>query len=189
MKRLLFVVPLLALLTFATPRIARADVTSWLAIGSGYSVHKDASGARHESVPLSYSIGAGSSPTSSVVVGMLLRATGFFTLGTDLSVAVRGTTGGFSRGDWGVALDVGVVGRFWGGGNYGEYPVQVVVTGGAPWGLQLGVGADFWSVSGQTAQSLFAVLEVDLLRLTLMRQGSTDRYWRNPNPAGGRIAP
>jgi hypothetical protein len=29
---------------------------------------------------------------------------------------------------------------------------------------------------------------VDLLRLTVMRQGSSERWWYNPAPAGGHVA-
>jgi hypothetical protein len=37
-----------------------------------------------------------------------------------------------------------------------------------------------------SARGLVAVLEIDLLRLTVMRRGATDHYWENPSPAGGR---
>ena len=35
----------------------------------------------------------------------------------------------------------------------------------------------------------FALVEFDLMRFTLMRQGSTDAFWKNPLPAGGRMEP
>jgi hypothetical protein len=31
------------------------------------------------------------------------------------------------------------------------------------------------------------MLEFDILRFTLMRQGSTDAWWKNPSPAGGKM--
>ena len=63
-----------------------------------------------------------------------------------------------------------------------------MIVGGAPWGLQLGVGANLFSLDGGTsAQGAVALLEIDLLRLTVMRQGATDRWWENPSPAGGRV--
>jgi hypothetical protein len=109
-------------------------------------------------------------------------------LGTDLGVALRVATGGFARGDWGLALDAGALWRPWRGGSYGEWPLQAVLTGGCPWGVQLAAGAELWSVAGGTpAQGFFGAIELDLLRLTLMRQGSTERWWPNPSPAGGHL--
>jgi hypothetical protein len=32
-----------------------------------------------------------------------------------------------------------------------------------------------------------ALIEIDLLRLTVNRQGDTERYWYNPAPAGGHL--
>jgi hypothetical protein len=60
---------------------------------------------------------------------------------------------------------------------------------GAPWGLQLGVGGELWNLTPRdaNAKGVVALLEIDLLRLTLMRQGATDRWWENPSPAGGRM--
>jgi hypothetical protein len=55
--------------------------------------------------------------------------------------------------------------------------------------LQLGVGGDIWSIGdAPAARGAVAILEIDLLRLTVMRQGATDRWWENPSPAGGRAA-
>lgn len=170
------------------PTTARADVTSWLAVGGGYGVQHIASADRMDRASIfTYSVGVGSSPRADWVFGGIARMTTFLTLGTDLSVSARATTGGFSRGQWGFALDAGVVGRYWRAGDYGVYPVRVVLTGGAPWGLQLAVGADAFSLGGgNPARGFFGVLEIDLLRLTVMRQGATDAWWRNPSPAGGR---
>jgi hypothetical protein len=167
---------------------ARADVTSWLAVGGGGVVERrQPSSTRDLAAALTYSVGVGSSPQAPVVVGGLFRGKTMFGLGTDLGVAVRAASGGFARGQWGVALDAGALWRPWRGGDYGDWPLQAVVTGGSPWGLQLAVGADLWSVSGGTsAQGIFAAVEIDLLRLTVMRQGATERWWPNPNPAGGR---
>jgi hypothetical protein len=138
---------------------------------------------------MTYSVGVGSSPLAPLVLGGLFRGKTMFGLGTDLGVAVRAASGGFARGQWGFALDAGALWRPWRGGDYGQWPVQAVLTGGSPWGLQLAVGAELWSVSGGTpAQGVFAALEIDLLRLTLMRQGPTERWWPNPNPAGGHRA-
>ncbi len=109
------------------------------------------------------------------------------TLGTDVGVAARRCTGSFARGNWGVALDAGALWRSWGQGTYGNWPLQGVLTLGAPWGFQLAVGATAWSLDGVPSSPGFtAALEIDLLRLTVMRQGSTEHWWPNPNPAGGR---
>ena len=156
-----------------------------MALGTGYEFQHNQHGGTDRGLALSYSLGVGSSPQSSFVLGGILRGTTFFGLGTDLGIAVRGATGGFARGQWGAALDLGVVGRWWREFDYGEYPIRVVATGGAPWGLQLAVGADLGSIDGGTsARGIFGLVEIDLLRLTVMRQGATDAYWKNPFPAG-----
>lgn len=179
--------PLLAALALCAGD-ARADVSSWFAVGGGATAQL-AQGATTRDVAgtLTYSVGVGSSPMAPFVLGVLYRGTTYFGLGTDLGAAVRGATGGFARGNWGLALDAGVAWRSWGSGLYGDSPLQGVLTFGSPWGLQLAVGAEVWSLDGGvSAQGVFAALEIDLLRLTLMRQGASERWWPNPNPAGGR---
>ncbi len=169
---------------------ARADVSSWLAVGGGYSLERnDVTKSMDRAAAFSASIGVGSSPKKSFVVGGILRSVTYFTLGTDLTIGPRFATGGFARGQWGVAFDACVGARWWGLGDYGRYPLSPVVTLGAPWGFQLGVGASLWNLSGTPyATGGFAVLEMDLLRLTVMRQGATDQSWFNASPAGGRDA-
>ncbi len=174
------------------PRSARADVTSWFTAGGGYGVqHSDSRDAYDRAGVLSFSIGVGSQPTSSVVVGGLVRTTTYFSLGTDLDLSLRIASGGFARGQWGVAFDAGPGWRSWGdGADYGRFPLHAMIIGGAPWGLQLGVGGDIWSIGGDpAARGLVAIFEIDLLRLTVMRQGATDKWWENPSPAGGRVSP
>jgi hypothetical protein len=169
--------------TSSVANTARADVTSWLAIGGGGTsqLNRDAS-SRSGAGALSYSVGVGTSPLSSFVIGGLFRGQTFFGLGTDVGLAVRGATGGFARGDWGLALDLGAAWRPWKGGDYGEWPFQGVLTLGAPWGFQVALGTEISSVSGGVpAQGFFATLEIDLLRLTVMRQA--------PPSAGGRTRP
>jgi hypothetical protein len=158
-----------------------------MAIGGGSGLELDRAAAHRDfAASMTYSLGVGSSPMRSFVLGGLLRGQTFFGLGTDLGLAVRASTGGFARGDWGVALDAGALWRPWGNGDFGEWPIQAVLTVGAPWGLQLALGGEFASVSGGTsAQGFFAALEIDLLRFTVTRQGSTERWWPNPAPAGG----
>jgi hypothetical protein len=166
---------------------AAADVSSWMAIGGGAGAQLDHDTSTRSTAPsMTYSIGVGSSPLGSFVLGGLFRGQTFFGLGTDLGIAVRASTGGFARGDWGAALDAGALWRPWRSDSYGEWPLQGVLTVGSPWGFQLALGAELSSVSGGTpAQGFFAALEIDLLRLTVMRQGSSEPWWPNPAPAGG----
>jgi hypothetical protein len=183
---LVIAVPLAAALAFAAVD-ARADVTSWLAVGGGATAQL-AQGATTRDVAgaITYSVGVGSSPRAPFVLGVLYRGATFVGMGTDVGAAVRGATGGFARGNWGLALDAGVLWRSWASGSYGDSPLQGVLTFGSPWGLQLAVAAQVWTLdNGVSAQGFFAALEIDLLRLTLMRQGPSERWWPNPNPAGG----
>jgi hypothetical protein len=158
-----------------------------MAFGGGYAAQRNSSTASRDGAPaMTYSIGVGSSPLAALVIGGLFRGQTFFGLGTDIGVAARAATGGFARGDWGLALDAGALWRPWRSGSYGDWPLQGVLTGGSPWGFQIALGAELASVSrGTAAQGFFAALEIDLLRLTVMRQGPTERWWPNPAPAGG----
>ena len=167
---------------------ARADVSSWLSAGGGYGIKRDGvSGATGRAAAMSFALGVGSDPLAPVVIGGLVRSTTYFSLGTDLSFAIRGATGGFARGQWGLAVDLGPMWRTWGDGAYARFPLHGMLIAGAPWGLQLGVGAEVWNLAGEPhARGAVALLEIDLLRLTVMRQGATDRWWENPSPAGGR---
>jgi hypothetical protein len=168
---------------------AAADVSSWLSGGAGYGLKRnDSTGRDAGRVGMSFAIGVGTDPLSRVVVGGVLRSTTYFSLGTDLSLAARVASGGFARGDWGLALDVGPMWRSFGSGEYGRWPVAAMLTAGAPWGVQLAFGAELLRIAGDDApaRGFVALLEIDLLRLTVMRQGSTDRWWENPSPAGGR---
>jgi hypothetical protein len=169
---------------------AHADVSSWMAVGGGYALERNRAMGSNDFAPaLTYSLGVGSSPLRSFVFGGLVRGTTFIDLGTDLGLAIRATTGGFARGDWGVALEAGAVWRPWRDGNYGSWPLQGAVTIGAPWGLQLALGTELGTLSdGLSAVGGFATLEIDLLRLTVMRQGTTEKWWYNPSPAGGHEA-
>lgn len=177
-----------AALAVAAP--ARADVSSWLSVGGGYTLRRDAvRDSLHDRGAFSTAVGVGSSPHGRVVVGGLFRLATSFALGTDAGLFTRVASRGFAQGDWGLALDLGVSGRFWKDGRFGRWPVQALVVGGAPWGLNLAVGADIVDLGGQSGiAGGLALLEIDLLRLTVMRQGSSDRIWENPAPAGGREA-
>ncbi|HEY8038606.1 MAG TPA: hypothetical protein VIF15_02385 [Polyangiaceae bacterium] len=168
---------------------AHADVTSWLAFGSGYALQTNtvASPSTRDSAPaLTYSLGVGSTPLAPFVVGILYRGVTMLGLGTDVGASLRLATGGFARGGWGLALDGGVLWRSWRNGDYGRWPIDGMLTFGMPWGFQVGVGAQVANVDGgTTALGGYALLEIDLMRLTVMRQGPSELWWPNPNPAGG----
>jgi hypothetical protein len=170
------------------PRVARADVSSWLAGGGGYGIENNRTLRTTDRASImSWSLGVGSSPNNSFVVGGIFRTVTFFGLGSDMSLGPRFATGGFARGQWGVALDAALVARWWREWDYGQYPMRFVLTGGMPWGLNVAVAAETWSIAGGTqAKAVFGLIEIDLLRLTVMRKGGTDVWWANPSPAGGR---
>jgi hypothetical protein len=169
---------------------AHADVSSWLGVGGGYAIQRDRRAGSNQFAPtMTYTLGVGSSPLAPVVVGGVVRGTTFFGLGTDLGVGIRATTGAFARGDWGAAIEVGGIWRPWGSGSFGEWPLQAAITVGSPWGFEIAAGAEFASLSGdRSALGGFVTLGIDLLRLTVMRQGATERWWYNPAPAGGHEA-
>ena len=124
------VAPLVAagLLLAAAP--ARAEVSSWLAVGGGYGFERNAvADSTRRATAFTTTLGVGSSPLNRFVVGGVFRTMTHFTLGTDISLGPRFATGGFARGDWGLAVDAGVVGRFWKRGDYGRLPLQIVVSG------------------------------------------------------------
>lgn len=168
---------------------ARADVTTWLAFGAGLAVdHSTQTNATNWNPGFSASMGVGSDPTHAWVLGGVFRSMSRFNEGTDISLSLRLTTGGFSRGDWGLGFDLGPALRLWGNDSYGKYPLQGNILFGAPWGLQATLGSDIVNLEGHpTSIGAYALIEFDLLRFTVMRQGSTDQYWRNPLPAGGRM--
>jgi hypothetical protein len=170
---------------------ARADVTTWLAFGTGLAVdHSTQTNATNWNPTITASMGVGSDPTHKLVVGGVFRTNSRFNEGTDMNLSVRFASGGFARGDWGVAFDLGPGLRLWENNQYGTFPLQGNITFGFPWGLQAAIGSDIYNLGGHpTSLGAYAVIEFDLLRFTLMRQGSTDRYWKIPLPAGGRVPP
>jgi hypothetical protein len=182
-------VAIAAALAFSATHARAADLSSWLALGGGYGFERnDVESITRRGAAFSATLGVGTTPRNRFVVGGVFRSLTHLTLGTDISIGPRVAPGGFARGDWGLALDAAAAGRFWKHGDFGRFPVQVVLTGGTPWGFQLGVGADVWNIAGDPpARGVFALLEFDLLRFTLMRQGTSEAWWRNPAPAGGHL--
>jgi hypothetical protein len=182
-------VGLFASAAFLASSPARADLSSWLSFGGGGGFERNGAASSADGAGVfGATIGVGTTPRKNFVIGGVFRETTYVGLGTDIGVAARFASGGFARGQWGAAFDLGILARTWRDGNYGNFPLQGVFTIGAPWGFQAGVGVQAFSVDGQT-QSLggFAVLEIDLLRLTVMRQGKTDLTWWNASPVGGHL--
>lgn len=153
---------------------ARADVSSWLGVGVGHGWVAD-EGASRRGATLQLLTGMGSPPSGVVAVGGLLRLDTHFGLGSDLSLPLRVATRGFVNGDYGLALDGGVLFRTFGSRRVG--PTGALWVGG-PWGLQL--GATGFRAAGD--ETLLVLLGVDLARLTVYRT-TGERWWRNPFPA------
>ena len=95
-------------------------------------------------------------------------------------------------GDWGLAVDLGIGGRFWGSRQLrARGPARATLILGMPFGFQVALGADVFDVGNQmpTAKGGFAALELDLLRLTTMRSGQTTKTFVNPSPANAPRRP
>lgn len=95
--------------------------------------------------------------------------------GTDFALLVRGASHGYANGDWGLAVDAGVLQRWWGEGATGGTGTLSL---GAPWGL--GLALNGMMAKGQRGMS--AVLGIDLARLTVYRR-SGNSWWKNSFPA------
>jgi len=156
----------------AVPRTANADVSSWVYAGGGAS-QVSARGADPETRSLmQLDAGIGSSPHAAVGFGGLLRTLTHFDGGTDLAICQRTTSGGFARGDWGLALDLGGYQRYWGPDSSGG---MATLWAGAPWGLQLGVSG---AVGTNDGQMLGLTIGLDWARATAHRT-SAQTWWRN----------
>ena len=170
---------------------AAADPTPWFSLGGGYGIQRNGDARSNDGAGVvTAAIGVGTAASQPLVLGGLFRTTGYVGLGVDLGVALRLATRGFCIGDWGVAVDLGLGARIWGQGSYGNFPVQPALTFGIPYGLQIVAGADVGDVASDkpSAKGGFVALEIDLLRLTVMRMGDTTKIWPNPSPIG-TVAP
>lgn len=155
--------------------VARADVSSWVFVGGGAADLRlpNASGAGSTN-PLALQIdtGFGSAPTGPLVVGFAAKSLTYFDHGTDVGLALRLTTPGYSLGTWGLAVDLGATQRFWG---QSATLASTSLTFGLPWGVNLAAtaGSDF----GDT-QSLVLAIGLDWARFTAHRT-SGESWWRN----------
>lgn len=199
MKRTLFA--LTSALLVAAPARAWAEPSAWLSGGGGVAIQNrstsltpagdaDPSGTSGVDTrpAMSFALGVGTTPAARFAVGGIFRVTTFFEQGTDLAIGPRFATGGFSRGDFGLALDLGVAFRTYKDGIYGRVPLNAVLLFGVPFGFQAGLGVQALSLDGGTQSAgAYAMLEIDVLRLTVLRQGSSTRFWENPSPLGGKV--
>lgn len=150
---------------------AHADAASWMFVGGGGASVPTSTDVRETLGTLQLDAGFGSDPSNAWVVGGVVRTLTFFDAGTDLSLLLRTTSGGFSRGDWGFGLDVGAYQRWWGPNRTG---VQASFNFGLPWGLQLGLtgGID------EANQTVALTFGFDWARATAHRE-SGQAWWPN----------
>ena len=157
---------------------ARADVTSWLYVGGGAASSAMAGSATEVPAVFAAETGLGSPPEKDVIVGGLFKSLTYFGQGTDLGLVVRGASGGFVRGGFGFAVDLGGYLRLSHQGTQGFLGSLVF---GGPLGLQLVATTE---IGSSDVRIYGATLGVDLLRLTVYRT-ATQRYFPNPFPPAG----
>jgi hypothetical protein len=151
---------------------ARADASSWFSVSGGVGTVTEW-GTRQYPAALQLELGLGSSPARAVVVGGVVKSFSYFGSGTDLALTLRTATGGFARGGFGLAVDLGAYERWWGRGSEGFLGALVI---GGPFGVQLTLMTEQGT---NDAQSYAATLGIDLLRLTVYRNASGGN-WPNP---------
>lgn len=163
---------LLALASLLSTVEASADAASWLGVSGGAARLDQPLGVQTMPPLMQLDLGVGTSPSNAFVVGGLLRSSTYFGDGTDLALLSRVTTSGFSQGNYGLALDVGVAQRWWGPSSTA---LAVSLDAGAPWGLTLGLNGSF---APDSVMTLGVALGIDLARLTVHRQ-SGEGWWPN----------
>lgn len=167
----------LAALTILLSPAARADVSSWLFWGMGPSAFDNSSYGRALATSMQLDAGIGLPPSYDVVPGFLLRMNTRFGDGSDLALLIRTATGGYARGNWGVAVDLGGYERWWGAEPSPGFAGTLSL--GVPWGITL--NANFQQGSNDV-RTYAAVLGLDLARFTVYRSSGLD-WWSNPYPA------
>lgn len=168
-------VHLLALVSFE--RSANADVSSWLFVGGGVTQLGKFGSDNSWKPTLRLATGMGTDPSQPFVIGGLARIDTMFGRGTDLTAALRFANNGFVNGNWGFALDLGPVARYW--GPIDIFGGSATLIGGGPWGIQLEIGG---LLGSHDTQSYSAILGVDLARLTIYRRSGSS-WWKNTFPA------
>jgi hypothetical protein len=170
-----------AALVLLSARAARADASAWLFAGGGATSWKNGDATTLDPM-LAFDLGVGTSPRGRFIAGGLVRLAPILGQGSDLSLLARGATRGFQAGDFGLAVDAGIYGRFWGAESTG---FAGGLTLGAPLGAQLSVQT---MIGSHDAFAVSAVLGLDLLRLTVYRRTLLD-WWPNPSPEPSAPAP
>lgn len=156
---------------------ARADVSSWMFVGGGVTQVGKFSEDNLEKPTLRLATGMGTDPSKPFIVGGLFRLDTLFGKGSDLSLALRLADYGFVNGNWGVAVNLGSLARFW--GPMHVYGGTATIIGGGPWGLELELGG---LLGTHETQGFSAIVGIDLARLTVYRQ-SGKSWWKNTFPA------
>lgn len=159
----------------ATAGSARADVSSWLFVGTGPSWVRHASGTTSQ-LSLQIDTGMGTPPSEPVVIGGLFRLQPHFGHGSDVALLLRTATRDFVNGGWGGAIDLGGYERWWGPGSGGASGSLVL---GAPWGITLSATG---TLGSNDERSVSAVLGIDFARLTVYRT-TGGQWWPNTFPA------
>jgi hypothetical protein len=159
-------------------RAAHADISSWAFAGGGAGSLRLAPDATSTYGMMKLDLGLGTPPDASVIVGGVLKSVTFFSQGTDLALTVRGASGGFVRGTWGVALDAGGFERWWGSGSSG---LLGELTLGGPWGVQ---ASALYEQGRDDVRTFAAVIGVDLMRMSVYRTSGRN-WWPNPFPPAG----
>jgi hypothetical protein len=154
---------------------ARADVSSWLFAGFGPSsiIRKGTTDVRGS---LQLDAGVGSSPAGAFAMGGLVRAHVHFGGGADFGLFWRTATGGYVRGNWGAALDLGGYVRTWTEGSPGA---AGTISLGAPLGIVLNLDA---GRGRDDVTTLAAVIGFDFARFTIYRETGTN-WFPNPFPS------
>jgi hypothetical protein len=158
------------------PRVARADVSSWLFLGPGVSSTQEGKADPKRQPTLVLDTGIGTPPSGIIAVGALFHFQPHFGRGSDLGLMMRTATRGFVNGGWGAAIDLGGYQRWWGIGSSGGMGQLAL---GAPWGITLEVGG---GIGTNDSRHMSAVIGIDLARLTVYRR-TGESWWLNPFPA------
>jgi hypothetical protein len=121
--------------------------------------------------------GIGLPPSYDVVPGLLLRMNTRFGQGSDLALLLRTASGGYVRGNWGAAIDLGGYERWWGIEPSPGFAGTLSL--GAPWGITLNLD---YQQGSNSVRTYGAVIGLDLVRFTVYRStGFT--WWSNPYPS------
>lgn len=124
---------------------------------------------------MSIQTGLGTDPARDLVLGGLFRTDTHFGLGTDLGLVFRASSGGYARGDFGLALDLGGYERFWQTHSSGGLAALSL---GGPWGLVLSIHGQ---IGTNDTLGLGAIVGLDFARLTVHR--TTGRNWFDTYPS------